>query len=103
MGIILIVLATVAIASLVVSGDTSNLLTFLPWYVLVLLMIGAFLFPKGRGKWGAAKMVVVGIFVFVVLPLYILIRAMISFNTPTPVTEMDSQVWSNSVPAGPRY
>jgi hypothetical protein len=101
-GLILVAVATVALAGFAGTGDTNELMSYLPWYVLVLLVIGAFLFSKGRGKWATTKMVAVGICVFVVLPLYVLIRAMISLNTPVPVTEMDRQVMSNSVPVGPR-
>jgi peptidoglycan/LPS O-acetylase OafA/YrhL len=70
-----IVLVVIASGVMVwfIRTDPDSAATFSPVYVLVLCLIGGFLFSGRGGKWVTVKLVIQALGIFVILPLAILV------------------------------
>ena len=93
--VVLVLVSSVVMARLIRS-DPDSAANFAPFYVLTIFLIGGFLFSGRQGKWITLKVVIQALFIFLVLPLCILLYAAFHVNSPPAFDSMDRQVTTNS-------
>ena len=54
-------------------------------YALIVFLIGGFLFAGKRGGWITLKVVIQGLFIFILLPVGLLLYGTFWMNKPAPV------------------
>jgi hypothetical protein len=95
--IVLVVLSSFVMARLIKS-DPDSATTFAPFYVIILFLIGGFLFAGRGGKWVTVKVIIQMLFIFVAIPLCLFVSLAHLANSPAPVSPRDQLFVTNALP-----
>jgi hypothetical protein len=93
-GTVLVVLSSAVMARLITS-EYGWALTFAPFYVFGLFLIGGFLFNGKHGKWITVKVTVQVIVLFVVLPICVILSTIHWINAPQEENQTYRQARTN--------
>jgi hypothetical protein len=93
-GAVLVVLSSAVMARLIAS-DYGWAMTFAPFYVFGLFLIGGFLFNGKHGKWITVKVTIQMLVMFVVLPLCVAFYTVCWINAPADKNQTYHQARTN--------
>jgi hypothetical protein len=85
--IVLVAIASVVMVRLI-RTDPDSSATFAPFYVLLLCLIGGFLFSGREGRWVTAKILLQALSIFVILPLAIMFYGTYWMNTAIELDQL---------------